>query len=158
VLPLLLALALAVPPDPDEDEEPAAPEPARWTLSATGGAAIPVGSAGGATAPFAGAEIAFDLGFADVGLLAQAYRLGTEGAPPWSPVLLARLEERFETLRGAEAFLAFGIGAGRPRAWTVWYQLSLGVALRQGPLSLGLEVGFEQQDLLRLAGSIGWRF
>jgi hypothetical protein len=157
VLPLLLALALAAPPELEGDEEPAPPEPGRWTLSATGGAAIPVGGSGGATAPIAGAELAFDLGFADVGLLAQAYRLGTEGAAPWSPVLLARLEERFETLRGAEAFLAVGLGAGKPSYWTAWYQLSLGMALRQGPITLGLEVGFEQQDLLRLAGSIGWR-
>jgi hypothetical protein len=150
MLAALAALALAASPFAYDDEEAAAaPEPARWQLSAVGGAAVPL--SGGPTAALAGAELAYAFEFASIGLLAQGYRLQAEGASPWSPVLLLRFEERFETARGVEAVLAFGLGAGKTRDWQGWFQVALGGRLRQGALSVGAELGFEQRDLLRLA-------
>jgi hypothetical protein len=152
MLAALAALALATSPLASDDEEgPAAPEPARWQLSAVGGAAVPLSGGGGPTAALAGAELAYAFEFANIGLLAQGYRLQAEGASPWSPVLLLRFEERFETARGVEAVLAFGLGAGKTRDWQAWFQVALGGRLRQGALSVGAEIGFEQRDLLRLA-------
>lgn len=156
MLPLTLALALALAPGADDEEAGAGPEAPRWQLAAGAGALLDLGNGRGAA--FGGAELGRDVGFAQLGLLAQAYRLGVQGGPEWSPVLLLRIEQRFETLRGLEGALAFGLGAARLRTWEAWFQLALAARLVEGPLVLSGEVGFEPYRLLRLGLAVGLRF
>lgn len=157
MLPLLLALALLAPPDPDEDEEDVAQDagPSGPVLAAVAGVAIEAFQANGRTFPFAGAQLGWAFGDLEVGALVQAYRFGDAAVTPWSPVLLLRLDQRFETARGVSADLGLGLGAGRVDQWKAWFQATLGVRLQQGPLILGAELGFEQNQLLRLGASIG---
>ncbi len=157
VLAAVLALSLAALSA--DDEEVAAPGGrGGLEIAAVGGTAIEVGTAHGRSFAIAGAEVSWAFDSIDVGILAQAYRFGDAGASPWEPVVLARIEQRFETARGLDAYLAFGIGAGKVTSWLAWYQVALGVRLAQGPLAVGGEIGFEQYQLLRLVASIGGRF
>lgn len=153
---LALALALTLAPGLDDDEAGAGTEQPRWQLAA--GAGVLLDLVDGRGAAFGGAEVSRDVGFAQLGLLAQAYRLGVEGGPEWSPVLLLRIEQRFETHRGLEGALAFGLGAARLRTWEGWFQLALAARLVEGPLVLSGEVGFEPYRLLRLGLALGLRF
>jgi hypothetical protein len=106
--------------------------------------------------PFGGGQVSWAVDAFDVGVLVQAYKFGRERAgAAWRPVVLARVEERFETGRGLEATAAFGAGAGRERSWTAWFQLALGMRVRRGPLFAGVELGFEQDRFLRLGANLG---
>jgi len=160
VLPLLLALALVAPPDPaDDDEEDVVEEPGQSgpVLAAVAGVAIEAFQAKGRTFPFAGAQLGWAFGDMEVGALLQAYRFGDAAVTPWSPVLLLRLDQRFERARGVSANLGVAVGGARVDEWKAWFQATLGVRLEQGPVILGAELGFEQNQLLRLGASIGLR-
>jgi hypothetical protein len=160
---VLLAAALlpAVAVAQDDDEytfTPPPPERDHLHLSALGGVLFST-SGRSETYEFAGVEAAFVLESADLGVLVQGYHLGTQRAnAEWSPVILARFLNRFETARGLEATFGLGIGAGRATGWTAWYQIVLGMRLIEGPIFITGELGFEQLDLFRLAGGIGLRF
>jgi len=109
-----------------------------------------------------GGEIAYAFSSLDVGVLVQGYHLSmpAQSVREWTPVLLLRLEQRFETRRGLDAVVAIGLGAahtGRANDWQTWYQFTLGLRLALGPLFIAGEIGFEQLDLLRLAAGIGFR-
>jgi hypothetical protein len=89
-------------------------------------------------------------------VLAQAYQFGRERAvSEWGPVVLARLEQRLEAGRGLAAVAAVGLGAGRERSWNAWFQFAFGFRATRGPLSLGGELGFEQDRFFRLAATLG---
>jgi len=159
---LLLAAALlpACVAAQEEDEETfSAPPPDqdRVHLTALGGALFDLSGSGG-TYSFVGGELAYAFESMDVGILAQGYRLGRRASSVWSPVVMARFLQRFETRRGLEATFGIGLGAGKTDRWVGWYQLALGVRLIEGPLFVQGELGFEQLDLFRLGAGIGLRF
>lgn len=157
VLPVLLALALAAasePADDDAEDEPSPQVDTGPVLTAVGGLAIEAFQANGRTFPFAGVQAGWSFGDLELGLLAQAYRFGDAAVTPWSPIVLVRLDQRFETMRGAFADLGIGIGAGRVDSWQAWFQATVGIRLERGPVILGAEVGFEQNQLLRLGASL----
>jgi hypothetical protein len=138
--------------DDDEDERPP-----RIRLTLWGGEAL--GEAGsGSGSGFYGAEAAWAFRRIDLGVLGTQYRNVPDATRTWTPVVLARLTQRFKTRRGVEAAFGFGVGAGRPRGWTTWYQVTLGVRVPLGPLFLAGELGFESQDLLRLGAGLGVAF
>jgi hypothetical protein len=152
----LVAAQQAVFP-PELDDEPAweaEERPPRLRLSASGGALYDVQDQD--SIPFAGGELAWAFDSFDVGVLAQAYQFGRErAASEWGPVVLARLEQRFETRRGVDAVVALGVGAGRERSWNAWFQFAAGFRVTQGPLFAGGEFGFEQDRFFRLGATLG---
>jgi hypothetical protein len=106
--------------------------------------------------PFGGGEVGWSFGTLGLGVLGQAYRFGRERADAeWGPVVLGRLEQRFESARGLEASLALGIGAAKLRDWQAWFQLAFGFRLVRGPVYVGGELGFEQEQLFRLGATVG---
>ena len=121
-----------------------------------GGALIDLEDGGGV--PFGGAEVAWIFSAFDLGFLAQAYNFGSRAKSDWAPVLLARFEQRFETLRGVDAMLSFGLGAARTDGWQTWFQVAFGFRASSGPLFLAGELGFEQDQLFRLAAGVGVSF
>jgi hypothetical protein len=167
VLSTILALALSsgAPPAaadetaPDEtlaDDEPVYAEPSapRLRVAGWGGTLYDTNARQGI--PFGGGEVSWAFDRLDLGVLAQAYRFGIPRATSeWSPVVLARLEQRFETQRGLEASLGFGIGAGRERSWTAWFQFAAGFRVTAGPVFVGGEFGFEQDRFFRLGATAG---
>lgn len=154
---VVAALPLAAAAQDDEEAYIEPPAAARFHVTAWGGAALDTGGKSSA-AGLAGGEVAYAFETADLGVLASGYRLGSRASSPWSPVVLARFLQRFETRRGLEATLGFGLGVGRTTKWIGWYQVALGVRLLEGPVFVAAELGFEQLDLLRLAGGVGLRF
>jgi hypothetical protein len=139
-------------PSYDDEEHPARVRVAVW-----GGDAL--GEAGsGRTSTHVGGEAGWAFEHIDLGVLGSAYRNLADADREWTPVVLARLTQRFKMRRGVEAAFGFGLGAGRPKGWTAWYQLAIGVRVPVGPLFLAGELGFEQNDLLRLAGGLGFAF
>lgn len=150
-------LALGSAQDDDEygweggDEEERAP---RLYITAWGGEAFDVGGDDGDGGPAFGGEVAYALGFGDLGLWASAYKIRNDGED-WAPIALLRLTNRFPTRRGIEAAFTFGVGAGRPSDWRVWFQVALGLRLDLGPMFLAGELSFEQEQLLRLSGGVG---
>lgn len=162
MLSTIVALALAVadpeadPDDAPPDEEPAyeAPAAPRLRVSGTGGMIYDVKDQ--ATLPFAGGEVAWAFDQLDLGILAQAYRFGEPRASSrWTPVVLARIEQRFATRRELEAVIGLGVGAGKERSWTAWFQFTAGFRALAGPLFLGGEFGFEQDRFFRLGATAG---
>jgi hypothetical protein len=167
VLPLALAAALAAASagqlsadDPYADEEWEATgwedeerEP-RVRITAWGGDALGDGGSGRSSS-FVGGEAGWAFRHLDLGVAGSAYRNLVEADREWTPVVLARLTQRFETRRGIEAAFGFGVGAGRPTGWRAWYQLGIGVRVPLGPLFLAGELAFEQYDLLRLGAGLG---
>ena len=142
----------------DEDEAYSrSPSTARFHVTAWGGSALDT-RARSPGAAHVGGEVAYAFEAADVGILAEGYRLGDRARTPWAPVVLARYVQRFETRRGLDATLGFGLGVGRTKSWIGWYQVALGVRLLDGPLFVAGELGFEQLDLLCLAAGVGVRF
>lgn len=132
----------------DDEREP------RVRITAWGGDAL--GDAGsGRTSSFAGGEAAWAFEHLDLGVAGSAYRKLADADREWTPVVLARLTQRFKTRRGVEAAFGFGVGAGQPKGWRAWYQLALGVRVPLGPLFLAGEIAFEQDDLLRLGAGLG---
>jgi hypothetical protein len=131
--------------------------PPRLFVSAWGGEALSTGGEGRSSS-LLGAEVAWAFRSLEVGLAGYGYRGLREDGRGWAPVTLLRVTQRFPTRGGLEAGFTFGIGAGKPDDWTAWYQVALGGRLPLGPLFLAGEIGFEQYDLLRLAGGVGVAF
>jgi hypothetical protein len=129
---LLLASApLAAAAQDEEEIYPVAPAPPRLYLTAWGGALVDTGGQFPA-AGFGGAEVAWAFDALDVGVLAQGYRLGDRARTPWTPVILGRILQRFETRRGLEATLGIGIGAGRTDHWIGWFQFAVACGSTKG--------------------------
>ncbi len=155
---LLLASApLAAAAQDEEEIYPVAPAPPRLYLTAWGGALVDTGGQFPA-AGFGGGEVAWAFDALDVGVLAQGYRLGHRARTPFTPVILGRILQRFETRRGLEATLGIGVGAGRTDHWIGWFQFAVGLRIYEGPFFIAGEFGFEQLDLFRIAGGVGARF
>jgi hypothetical protein len=160
-LPLLAPAQEPPPiPQPVDDEEPPVyvEHVPRWRLSVWGGAGVLMPE--GDSLPLAGLQGSYAFDFMDVGLLVQGYHLGGKANEwdSWLPGVLARFEQRFETRRGLEATLAFGLGASRLVDWEPWFQFALGLRYSEGPLTVGGELGVEQSGILRLAANGGVRF
>jgi hypothetical protein len=132
-------------------------EPPRLFVSAWGGEALSTDGEGRSSS-LLGAEVAWAFRSLELGLAGYGYRGLRDGSRGWAPVTLLRVTQRFPTRGGLEAGLTFGIGAGKPDGWTAWYQVALGGRLALGPLFVAGEIGFEQYDLLRLAGGVGAAF
>ncbi|WP_242346343.1 hypothetical protein [Anaeromyxobacter terrae] len=133
------------------DDEEHAP---RLFLTAWGGEAFDLGSGEKHSGSAFGGEVSYALGFGDLGVWGSAYKI-RNGGKDWAPVALLRLTNRFQTRRGLEAAFTFGVGAGRPTDWRVWFQVALGLRLDLGPMFLAGELSFEQDQLLRLSGGLG---
>ena len=143
--------------DDEDDGDGEGERVPRLSFTAWGGEVFSTGALA-QSGPGAGLEIAYAFDPVQVGVLGQAYHLRATPTRAWSPVVLLRLTERFDTHRGFEAGFTFGVGAGETNHWMVWYQIALGVRVALGPaLFLAGEVGFEQYDLVRLVGGIGVR-
>ena len=132
------------------DEERRAP---RLFLTAWGGEAFAVGGSDWKSGAAFGGEVSYALPFGDLGLWGSGYKIGNRDA--WAPIALLRLTNRFATGRGIEAAFTFGIGAGRPLDWRVWFQVALGLRYDLGPVFLAGELSFEQEQLLRFSGGLG---
>ena len=124
---------------------------------AWGGEALATGGSGHGSG-FVGGEAAWAFDTLDVGIAASGYRELRDSAREWTPVVLARLTQRFKMRHGLEAAFGFGAGAGRQRGWSAWYQVALGFRVPLGPLFVAGEVAFEQNDLLRLGAGMGVAF
>jgi hypothetical protein len=159
MLPVLLAAALAAASGADavdDEDQPVGDDRSRLSITAWGGEVFATGTRV-RSAPLLGVEAAWAFDAVELGILGQAYRLRPTPARDWSPVVLARLTERFDTRKGIEASLSFGAGAGRLERWVAWYQVALGVRMELGPMFVSGEIGFEQYDLVRLVGGVGFR-
>lgn len=142
------------PPPSYQDED----EPSRIRLTLWGGEALATGRARHGSSLYGG-EAAWAFESVDLGVAAYGYHTLLDSTRPWTPVVLARLTERFRTRRMLEAAFTFGVGAGRPKAdWSIWLQIALGIRYDLGPMFLAGEIAFEQNDLLRLAGGVGVKF
>jgi hypothetical protein len=156
---LLVSAPLAAAAQEEEEvvyREPPSQDHVR--VIAWGGTLIDVGGGQGPSVGHLGGEASWAFESLEVGVLAEGYRLGSRGKQPWSPVVLARFVQRFETRRGLDATLGFGLGAGQTDRWVGWYQIALGLRLVEGPIFIAGEVGFEQLNLFRLAAGIGVKF
>lgn len=144
----------------DDDAEFEGSRGPRIFLSAYGGQAWVLG--GGrdiqGDVPVLGGEIAYAFRFGDLGVAGYGYRFPNV-RDDWSPVVLLRLTNRFQTYRGLDATFTFGIGGARPDDdWQAWFQLALGARIDLGRAWIGGELSFEQEDLLRLVGGVGVKF
>lgn len=139
---------------PGEDDEENKP---RLRFAAWAGEALASGGSGRGSG-FVGGEAAWSFDSLDLGVAGSGYRNLVDATRTWTPVVLARITQRFKTRRGVEAAFGFGAGAGRRRGWAAWYQVALGVRVPLGPLFLAGELAFEQYDLLRLAAGLGVAF
>lgn len=161
LLPLVASLALSLPAQtPWEDEETQWSEAVRHLrLTAWGGGSVLLDRSG-ATSPWLGAELGWAFSETTLSAMFEEHAYGRDqAARAWTPVALARVEQRFETRRGLEGTFTVGLGAGRPdRSWIFWYQLALGVRVVGDPFFVSAEVGFERDNYLRLAGGIGVAF
>jgi len=126
-------------------------------LTAWGGEALATGGSGRGSG-FVGGEAAWAFETLDLGVAGSGYRELRDATREWTPVVLVRMTQRFKMRRGLEAAFGFGVGAGRPRGWTGWYQVALGFRVPLGPMFLGGELAFEQNDLLRLGAGVGVAF
>jgi hypothetical protein len=141
------------PPYEEERDE----NPRRIRLGVWGGEALGSGGSG-RTSTLYGGEVAWAFDAFDLGVAGYGLQNLNDARREWTPVVLARLTERFRTRRGLEAAFSFGVGAGRPRDWTAWFQVALGLRLNLGPVFIGGELAFEQYDLLHLAAGVGAAF
>ena len=121
------------------------------------GEALATGGTGHGSALYGG-EAAWAFDSIDLGVAGYGYNSLLQSNRQWTPVVLARLTERFRTRRNLEAAFTFGVGAGRPKGWTAWFQVALGVRFDLGPMFLGGELAFEQYDLLHLTAGLGVTF
>ena len=166
LLGLTLAATVATPgaaraddgDDEDAFDEPQrGDEPKRLSLMAFGGELNAVSGSGRSSAGVYGGEVAWAFDSVELGLLGQAARLRS-GPNEWSPIVLARITERFRSRRGLEGSFSFGIGGAREERWKTWFQAAIGARLDLGPIFIGGEVGFEQADFIRVSAGIGTRF
>jgi hypothetical protein len=157
---LLTALALAASPgapyDPFEDPPPGGGERQGLQLTAWGGALTGAPGSGASGGALAGGEVGWRFDSLDLSVQALAARLGP-GSAGAAPLLLARLGQRLEGRHGMEGSFTLGLGAARRERWEPWFQVALGGRVDLGPLFLAAELGFEQADLIRLAGGVGIR-
>jgi hypothetical protein len=129
----------------------------RLSIVAWGGQAFDTAGAG-PDVPLLGGEVGWTFESVELGLAGYGYQdLRGDGSRSYDPVILARVTQRFETYRGLEAGITLGVGAARDTSWRAWFQFALGLRLDLGPVFLGAELGFEQENLLRLAGGVGIR-
>jgi hypothetical protein len=142
---------------PPYDEQGDEDHPRRVRLSLWGGEALATGGTGHGSAIYGG-EAAWAFDSIDLGVAGYGYNSLLQSNRQWTPVVLARVTERFRTRRNLEAAFTFGIGAGRPKDWTAWFQVALGVRFDLGPMFLGGELAFEQYDLLHLTAGLGVTF
>jgi hypothetical protein len=112
---------------------------------------------GGFSAGLLGAEAGWSWELLDLSVAGYGYR-DIERRGEFSPVVVGRIGNRLRSYRGIEGTLVLGIGAARSEGWGTWFQFGLGVRLPLGPLFLGGEISFEQNNLIRLAGGLGARF
>jgi len=172
---LLFAGAVAGPAAAQEEEYHFDDPAPRLRLTAWGGASF-LTDQGGAARGWAGAEVAWLLARGSLSLLYEHHRsadasaspppAGGQSPPPpavagdraWTPVVLLRWEQRFETRPGLEAGLTLGFGAGRPRDWVFWYHLALVARLVRDPWFLSCELGVERADAVRAGAGIGVAF
>jgi hypothetical protein len=165
VIAVALALATSLAAAPLAQDDLDAPpsyqdeeDPSRIRLTLWGGEALATGRTRHASTLYGG-EAAWAFETLDLGVAAYGYQSLLQSTREWTPVVLARLTQRFRTRRMLEAAFTFGVGAGRPRAdWSIWLQVALGVRYDLGPMFLAGEIAFEQNDLLRLAGGVGVKF
>jgi hypothetical protein len=129
----------------------------RLRLAVWGGDALANGGTGHGSTIWGG-EAAWAFESVDLGVAGYGYESLANARHTWTPVVLARITERVRTRRDVDWTLSLGIGAGRPRDWTAWFQLALGVRVNLGPMFLAGELAFEQYDLLRLAAGVGVAF
>lgn len=163
----LAALAAAPGParaaDEEDEDDDAFDAPARrdegrrLSLMAFGGELSAFSGSGRSSATLYGGEVAWRFEAVELGVLGQAARLRS-GASDWSPIVLLRITERFQSRRGLEGSISFGLGGAREDRWRTWFQVGLGARLDLGPIFLNGEVGFEQADFIRLAAGLGTRF
>ena len=162
LLPALLALTLVTgQADPYEDED--------WEEGDSGGRGAQLFVVGWGGSAFdangnedslgvLGGEAGVSFSAVDLGIAAYGYH-AEEATDPWSPVVLARIGNRFQSYRGLEGLLTFGLGAARiDDDWQAWFQVALGVRVVFEPLFVAGEITFEQNDLIRLTGGLGARF
>lgn len=159
LVPLALACACAAAvagPAAAQEEEYHFDDPApRLRLTAWGGVSV-LTDQGGATRGWGGAEAGWLLARGSLSLLYEHHRAGVvPGDRAWTPVMLLRWEQRFETRPGVEAGLTLGFGAGRPRDWVFWYHLALVARLVRGPWFLSCELGVERADAVRAGAGVG---
>src|SRR6266536_3062034 len=109
---LLLASIPLVAAAQEEDEVVYRESPSQEhvRIIAWGGTLIDLGAQGPSVGHLGG-EASWAFESLEVGVLGEGYRLGDRGRRPWSPVVLARFVQRFETRRGLDATLGFGLGA-----------------------------------------------
>jgi hypothetical protein len=162
VLPALLTAALLAaapgdPYDPFEDAPPGSEERPRLLVTAWGGGFVGAPGSGRKGGALGGGEVGWSFDGLDLGVQALSAQL-EQGRSRFSPVVLLRLGQRFETRRGVEATFTIGVGAARRDGWDAWFQVGLGGRVDLGPIFLTAELAFEQVDLIRLAGGLGARF
>jgi len=129
----------------------------RLSLTAWGGQLSALSGSSRRSATHLGGEVAWRFDAVELGVLGQAARLRS-ATSEWSPIVLLRITERFQSRRGLEGSFSFGLGAAREEKWKTWFQVALGARLDLGPIFIGGEIGFEQADFVRLAAGIGTRF
>jgi hypothetical protein len=160
LVPALLALSLVSGQagDPydddygihDDEQGPSSPFVMTW-----GGNAWESG--GGVSAGVLGGEAGWSWEAVDLSVAGYGYRdLHRKGQ--FAPVILGRIGQRLRSYRGLEGTLVLGIGAARTTGWATWFQFGLGVRIPLGPLLLGGEITWEQNNLIRLVGGLGARF
>jgi hypothetical protein len=143
-----------------DDEEYAPDEPGRHVrLTLWGGGSSPL-DRGGGTSGWMGGELGWIFSESSLSGLFELHRFpALDASRTWTPVALARFEQRFETRRGLEGTLTLGLGAGKPdRSWISWYQFTVGIRLHRGPFFLGGEAGFERDTFFRFGAGAGVSF
>ncbi len=154
---VILSLVVAQADDYPDDSDLELEQRPHVVLSAWGGKAFADGGSGHGS-PLFGGEAAWAFDSLDVGIAGYGYQGLPDAARDWSPVVLVRLTQRFETRKGLDATFTFGAGAGRTDRWDPWFQVALGVRGNAGPFFIAGELAFEQLDQLRLAAGVGVRF
>jgi hypothetical protein len=156
--------ALAVAQDGDWDDAPEEEEDAddeggrnRFFLTAWGGAGIDAGG-NGSSGSRLGGEAGYSFSTLDLSVAGYGYRHLPDATREWTPVVLARVSQRFQTHRGLDAAITFGVGSAKRDGWKAWFQVGLGARLELGPMFLAGELTFEQEDQLGLMGGLGARF
>lgn len=139
--------------EPTHEED----RPGRLSLTAWGGEQFNTGTNRRASGAAFGGEAAWAFDQLEVGAWAAGYRNVRDATRSVTPVLLLRLNERFETRRGLEAGVSLGLGAAQPNTWKAWFQLGINARLSLGPMFLAGELAFEQYDIVRISGGIGVR-
>jgi hypothetical protein len=160
LVPALLALSIVAGQsgDPYDDDYPA-PDDEHVQSSpffmAWGGNAWDAN--GGFSSGLLGAEAGWSWEAVDLSVAGYGYR-DLHLAGKFAPVILGRIGQRLRSYRGLEGTLVLGIGAARTTGWVTWFQFGLGVRIPLGPLLLGGEITWEQNNLIRLVGGLGARF